>query len=95
MSSFSKFASVEPKYDSLEETRLMENDAESESNLTMLIVLLGASWAFKWSNECHASSFERGFSTELGKPKHFFSRVGCRESFVSNLESAEADDIGE
>ena len=33
----------------------------------VLLVLLGASWAFKWSEECGSSSFERGFSTELGK----------------------------
>ena len=35
----------------------------------VLLVLLGASWAFKWSDECGSSSFERGFSTELGKRK--------------------------
>lgn len=34
----------------------------------VLLVLLVASWTFKWSNQCGASSFERGFDTELGTP---------------------------
>ena len=33
----------------------------------VLFVLLSASWAFRWSNECSYSSFERGFHTELGE----------------------------
>ncbi|KAL9053253.1 MAG: hypothetical protein Q9206_004002 [Seirophora lacunosa] len=35
----------------------------------VLLVLLGASWAFKWSSQCGASSFERGFDTELEPAK--------------------------
>ncbi|KAL8994707.1 MAG: hypothetical protein Q9169_005392 [Polycauliona sp. 2 TL-2023] len=82
MSSFSK---VEPKYEHLEDTRLMD-DSSSDSDLPMpkktskmamlgiavpwalcaaLLVLLAASWAFQWSNECSGSTFERGFDTEL------------------------------
>ena len=41
----------------------------------VLLVLLSASWAFKWSEECGSSSFERGFSTELGKITTFVRRV--------------------
>ena len=88
MSPFSKFNGAEPKYDSLEEARLMDDNASSDSDQPLhrgrsrvdrlgilipwtlsavLLVLLGASWTFKWSNECGSSSFERGFSTELGK----------------------------
>ena len=88
MSPFSKFSDGEPKYDSLEEARLMDDSASSDSDQPLprgrsrvdrlgtlipwtlsavLLVLLGASWTFKWSNECRSSSFERGFSTELGK----------------------------
>lgn len=33
----------------------------------VLLVLLAASWSFRWSQACGISSFERGFSTELGK----------------------------
>ncbi|KAL8906711.1 MAG: hypothetical protein Q9207_001837 [Kuettlingeria erythrocarpa] len=36
---------------------------------TALLVLLGASWALKWSNECGISTYERGFETELGPAK--------------------------
>lgn len=41
----------------------------------VLLVLLGASWAFKWSEECGSSSFERGFSTELGKRTLFVRKL--------------------
>lgn len=84
MSTFSRF---EPKYEHLEEARLVEDfSSESEvllprkvSKLAMfgaavpwtlsaaLLVLLASSWAFKWSNECGGSTFERGFDTDLGK----------------------------
>ena len=88
MSPFSNFNGAEPKYDSLEEAHLMDDNASSDSDQPLhrrrsrvdrlgvlipwtlsavLLVLLGASWTFKWSNECGSSSFERGFSTELGK----------------------------
>ena len=88
MSPFSNLNASEPKYDSLEEARLMDDSASTDSDLPLhrrrsrvdrlgtlipwtlsavLLVLLGASWTFKWSNECGSSSFEQGFSTELGK----------------------------
>ena len=41
----------------------------------VLLVLLGASWSFKWSEDCGSSSFERGFSTELGKRTAFVRKV--------------------
>lgn len=34
-----------------------------------LLVLLGASLAFKWDNECGISTFERGFDTELDRSR--------------------------
>lgn len=47
----------------------------------VLFVLLAASWAFKWSNQCGASSFERGFSTELGKKTTMLPEL----SMINNL----------
>ena len=90
MSSWSKVPSVEAKYSTLEEAPLIDENGDSELDLSIprhkthlasclaglrpqlpwvlsavLFVLLSASWAFRWSNECSYSSFERGFNTEL------------------------------
>ncbi len=40
-----------------------------------LLVLLSASWAFKWDNECGSSTFERGFDTELGRSRLTMRKV--------------------
>jgi hypothetical protein len=51
----------------------------------VLFVLLGASWASQWGQECSRSSFERGFTTELSKTlqhQHYIDYMLKRELYV-------------